>query len=555
MSYDENSWRSFLTEAAKPAKKPKMYTERKLLRELDEDEISVIQDVIDDMEPDELAFNELFGGKTRLVLDFPTMNTSSDLGKFVDGFRKAGYDVDWEKGLISGERELKDSSISASVAALGFQDAATLANTIPKKKKVQMKIGKFFGKIYELASKREALSQKVFDHLNSIGYTQGGYGALDKPGQLTGKMIAAALDEQEVKRYDQLFDQLQMYLGGLTLSSADAKKMQVYWQQNADYIKKNIGGLKDDKYSIILSRDPVDIIRMSDFNRITSCHSPPSRGGDTSYFKCAVAEAHGHGAIAYVVETAELLESTGSETIEDAEKYIHEYDGEIFADDIRGSHIGLSMEMLPVARVRLRQVRAYADRSAAKYGNGPQIAVPESRVYGLRIPGFRDRVQAWAKENQSGVISTLSPDDGWLVKYGGSYEDNNIKELVKDLTGIEYELMGQNEETEQSLPDMRFIQGQMANAQEECDEKAADWNNRYQACRVEATVTEDYDESFYIDAAAEMNIDWEIDEWESLPQDGKVIGYWISEFHDYEWNWAHDGWGTRLLKYSDRVIA
>jgi len=163
-------------------------------------------------------------------------------------------------------------------------------------------------------------------------------------------------------------------------------------------------------------------------------------------------------------------------------------------------------------------------------------------------------VQAWAKENQSGVISTLSPDDGWLVKYGGSYEDNNIKELVKDLTGIEYELMGQNEETEQSLPDMRFIQGQMANAQEECDDTAADWNNRYQACRVQAEVTEDYDESFYIDAAAEMNIDWEIDEWDSLPQDGKAVGYWMAELQDYEWNWAQDSHGTRLLKYSNGTI-
>ena len=552
MSYDENSWRSFLTEAAKPAKKPKMYTERKLLRELDEDEISVIQDVIDDMDPDELAFNELFGGKTRLVLDFPTMDTSSDLGKFVDMFRLMGYDVSWEKGLVSSERELKDGSISAQVTAL-MGDAAPP----PKKKKVQMKIGKFWAKVYELASKREALSQKVFDHLDNIGYTLGGYGRIDNPGMLTGKMVESALDEQEVKRYQQLYDQLEMYLGDGAMkldSSADAKKHQVYWQQNADYIKKNIGNLTENKYSIIISRDPVDIIRMSDFNRITSCHSPPSRGGDTSYFKCAVAEAHGHGAIAYVVETAELLESTGSETVEDAEKYIHEYDGEIFADDIRGSHIGLSMEMLPVARVRLRQVRAYADRSAAKYGNGPQIAVPESRVYGLRIPGFRDRVQAWAKENQSGVISTLSPDDGWLVKYGGSYEDNNIKELVKDLTGIEYELMGQNTETEQSLPDLDLIQGQMANAQEECDEKAADWNNRYQACRVEATVTEDYDGSFFIDVSAEMNIDWEIDEWDSLPQDGKAVGYWMAELQDYEWNWAQDSHGTRLLKYSNDTI-
>ena len=48
---------------------------------------------------------------------------------------------------------------------------------------------------------------------------------------------------------------------------------------------------------------------MSDFEDITSCHSPPSRGGGDSYYKCAVAEAHGHGAVAYVAKTENILEN------------------------------------------------------------------------------------------------------------------------------------------------------------------------------------------------------------------------------------------------------
>ena len=42
MNYDEYGWRKFLTEARKPAKQPKMHTESRLLRELDEDEFSVV---------------------------------------------------------------------------------------------------------------------------------------------------------------------------------------------------------------------------------------------------------------------------------------------------------------------------------------------------------------------------------------------------------------------------------------------------------------------------------------------------------------------------------
>ena len=101
MNYDEYGWRKFLTEARKPAKKPKMYTESKLLRELDEDEYSVIQDAIDEMEPEDLAFNELFEGKTRLIIDFQAFDETSDMGKFAKTLQDQGYAVDWEKGLVS----------------------------------------------------------------------------------------------------------------------------------------------------------------------------------------------------------------------------------------------------------------------------------------------------------------------------------------------------------------------------------------------------------------------------------------------------------------------
>ena len=89
-----------------------------------------------------------------------------------------------------------------------------------------------------------------------------------------------------------------------------------YWQENAGYIKKNIGELTNDKYSIILTRSPIDVMRMSDFSKITSCHSPPSRGDTTGYYKCAVAEAHGHGALAYVVETEDLHKWSGRDDLD-----------------------------------------------------------------------------------------------------------------------------------------------------------------------------------------------------------------------------------------------
>ena len=109
--------------------------------------------------------------------------------------------------------------------------------------------------------------------------------------------------------------------------------MSKYWQQNAGYIKDEINNLDNDKYSIIITRHPIDVLRMSDFDNITSCHSPASRtSAYQSYYKCAVAEAQGHGAVAYVVETEDLLLSeTNTGNIDSAEQEIQE--GEIFYDD------------------------------------------------------------------------------------------------------------------------------------------------------------------------------------------------------------------------------
>jgi len=558
MNYDEYGWRTFLTEARNPTPNPRMYTERRLLREVNEEEIEHIRAAIDEMGAEDLAFNELFQGKTRLVLDFPTMDTSSDLGKFVDNFREMGYDIDWEKGLISGERELKDGSIAASVASLmGHEPSQS------KKRKVQMKIGKFWAKIYELTSKREELAQKVSDSINP---TDRGLGSRRTDtiasSRFTGNQIEAALDEPEQKRYQQLADQLEMYLGfivnplGRVKGSEDAKKNQEYWQQNADYIKKNIGNLSVNKYSIIVSRDPIDILRMSDHDRITSCHSPPSRSGNTgdSYYRCVVAEAHGHGAIAYAVETSELLSATNTSNLDSAEQEINNGE-EIFADSARGSDVGISDEMVPVARLRLRQVRA------SDFDNGIdhprvatiEVAVPENRVYGLKIPGFRDRVFNWAKEAQTTHIADI-PEDATWIKYGGSYEDNGIRGLLRDLTGREIERVGQNTETEDSLPDqLGGLEAQMAAEAESVENMADEWNYRYQACQVMGTVTDDGGEGFYIDIEAEMTITWDVDEWESLPP-GDAAEHWCSELNDMSLMWA-DGtaWSTRVYRDGDHI--
>ena len=137
----------------------------KLLREITEDEYEVIVDLLDDLDGEKLAFNDFFAGKMRKVIDFPTLELGSDLGKFVDAFKVQEYDVDWDKGIVSGEKELDELSNEDRLARLLGPGRGGAAPPEPKKRKIQMKIGKFFAKIADLASKRDVIAQKVIDHI------------------------------------------------------------------------------------------------------------------------------------------------------------------------------------------------------------------------------------------------------------------------------------------------------------------------------------------------------------------------------------------------------
>lgn len=147
--------------------------------------------------------------------------------------------------------------------------------------------------------------------------------------------------------------------------------------------------------SIVISRHPIDILRMSDHGEWSSCHSP-----DGSYYKCAVQEARTGGAVAYVVRNSEL------QKIKDINAK------EIFKDPDRGVE-GAS----PLERVRLR-----------RFTDGDNdLLVPEIRTYGIKHVGFYDSIKSWASENQKATLSQANFKD--LKLKGGSYQDNNAGEI------------------------------------------------------------------------------------------------------------------------------
>ena len=164
----------------------------------------------------------------------------------------------------------------------------------------------------------------------------------------------------------------------------------------------------DNEYVIIISRHPIDIVRMSDHDW-HSCHSP-----DDTYFRCAVAEAKGHGPIAYLVKT------------NDFEKIKNKLEGkeEIFTDEERKIP-----GIIPLARLRLR--RFY--NKEKKY----ELAIPEDRVYSrysaeFVSEAFKEAVLKWAIKAQKGVWGKKLPKMADFVRTGGSYADTGAATLFND---------------------------------------------------------------------------------------------------------------------------
>jgi hypothetical protein len=122
----------------------------------------------------------------------------------------------------------------------------------------------------------------------------------------------------------------------------DPEKKKKYLDWLAKY-KDNLDAALSDisDYVIILSRAPIDIVRMSDHANITSCHSHGS-----SYFKCAVQEAVTGGAVAYVVDR-DMLDDHLKDSVDSLQ------DDDFFYDDDRGVS-----GIRPVARLRVRRVES-----------------------------------------------------------------------------------------------------------------------------------------------------------------------------------------------------
>jgi len=354
------NWREFKT----------LTLEKQILQEVSEEYAERIQDWFAASGGQmALPFSDMFNGEMREVISLgPIVSPRSTIGKMIDFFKRNGYEVDFANGLITKE-------------------VATQKGTQTRKQKI--------GKALQQVLRLKKTAYNAGDNLDAVH---------KKIQDASAEYVPRAEIElsPEVKKATEDWKKANSNLAKTfprEVLQSDLEEFIDFWNKKSTFYRENPEKAQTE-YSIIISRHPIDVLRMSDFAMIHSCHS---EGSD--YFYCALSEARGHGPVAYVVETNDLQE-------------INLADDEIFEDDDRGIE-GIE----PIARLRLRRFN--------NENKDFDLAIPEAKVYGVSIPDFQKKLKAWALDKQKDkfqyAIKNNQIDEDFMnefLRMGGSYQSD-----------------------------------------------------------------------------------------------------------------------------------
>ena len=372
-----------------------------------------------------LSFDNLFGKGTRVVV--PAMRSSAEgmIGEIVRLFEDSGWQLNFEDSTVSKE-------ITTTIPKgprQGEKITQTKTMRIGKALHQALKFLTKYVEAYDVATKAGTNSDAMVADIMGLTGTP-----IDDDEEVVAarKAIKQAEQNLEIPRKN-----LKQFLPA-AVNSAPALERRLprlikFWENpdtGADHFRQN----PDEAYEkdvplVMLSRHPIDVVRMSDMSGIRSCMAEdPQYGG---YFHCAIAEACSGGPIAIMVERDEFEQYFDVDLNEtDASEVDLPVSEEIFADNdrnISGMEAG--------GRVLMRKFRNK---------DGVEIAVPETSTYApgrsqrVGRAGFVKGVQKWALEAQKDVIGDPTKlayeiyDEEWK-RHGSHYEDTSDGRLFADM--------------------------------------------------------------------------------------------------------------------------
>ena len=549
----------------------KFLAEEETIEEVTEEELSNLDDILHNLDPKDLSFNNIFGDRMRLVQPMKTKDKNLEALKSL--LKINGYEPDFKTGLATydmltlpakeGERPtsmmLTRQQKEAMLDDEGELDRKNYSRSSDEEfekikksfKKKQIKIGKLLQKgsrLYDQA--HEAWEKKTMMKPEDFDISPDEA----KPEDEVNIAKYQEAMEEAIKKAKQTLNKLTDVFPANRLPPSSNtnvfKDLAEWWNKKSTFYRENPedAGETDSEYSIVYTRHPIDVMRMSDFDNIESCHSPPSRGRDNSYYKCAVAEAHGHGPVAYVVRNGDLDDLISKYDLQDASYQdlldaMEENDEEFFRDSERG--VG---DITPVSRQRIKKlVNPKLELS---------LAVPSTMTYGKRFPDLYSNISNFAKEAQAKELKKLEDarDEeyvyvdgklnmaGW-ERFGGSYEDagDNANAAIAQWLDVKTTGLSRWDGTTEDNLD---VQGGAEQWQNEVDNIRDRYNRNYQSARItRADVEDDGAGEYYIDIHAELRLVLsEGDFVTSAFQDSvrKAIEYLPSELRDMGYDELED---------------
>ena len=498
----------------------------KPLNEITDEEVSHIESVLNGLSPEHLSFNDLFQGRMRIIE--PISVPEENIDKLKQWAKNNYYNLDFNTGLVSWQVLKDDPKHVLSPKEVSNLPDDKSQNLITK----QMRLGKLLQKLLRIKTKMdilhdemEAIFQLIFGHASEkTEEQQKKKDQWDKYNVMRGEIESGTFGDHQKLETDEIKNLIEFW-----------NKKSTYYRENPKLAEEGEAG----RYSIIYTRHPIDVLRMSDFEDIQSCHSP-SRGGEPAeYYKCAVGEAHGHGFVAYVVENESLeniKQTWDVKKLSNEELIDHMEEQELFSDPER-----LEAGIEPVSRLRYRKF---------VHQNGTELAVPEMSTYGERkIPGLNKVGLEWAQNNQAEKIAQIAAQDNidlsQFTLYGGSYEDtipghlfanlfnidlNRWKEKIHGQVGTEHSEQWEFEQQQGIASTERY--------QQEADEIVERFNQRYQYAKLSAEAAADDGTAYIMTSGSGMIIPIDESEWEKYPNyRDETLDYITDELEQYGFEW------------------
>jgi len=435
-------------------------------------------ETLKDIPIEDYPFGDIFGDSYRIIERLVAFKKGSDVGKIIKMIKALGWEVGQPKDLqyddegrvVGGMLPCTKTKITHFVDGKGKQGVSRKVVTLDMHKCVTgivQFIDSGYQKVQDVYSRtiaqwaQEAIAAKKSGDMSKLVHPInpriiGGdtkvstevYRNLMKMFDAANYWLGFNIDE--VLKYpaqDGRFDRLLVHRGVYSDEMSEFKKLKLDPPKQRYSMMKDFSTQQEEHY-VIFSRHPIDVYRMSDFEGLGSCHTPPgmpyySQSESNTFYNdhniCALAEAHGNGMIAYAVPVKEFKEFPPTQ-----ESLDNLGDEEIFYDENRPNAGGV---LNPSARIRIKNVNHHDDNNEAT-----ALAVPSTIIYGAQLSGFKDLVMKKFAMLQKEKLQKIAGGKEAIfmnefTRYGGSWQDHghhvsNALPLMFDAAGVTLRIQG-----------------------------------------------------------------------------------------------------------------